>query len=294
MADGVTFYYRFRSRQSLRLLGLAVVVTASVIPQGCGQDHVKPGTVITNSVGMKLTSIPAGKFLMGNAVSDDWLQYEGPQHRVRITRPFHLGVHEVTRKEWTEVMGTTPWKGLAGVKERDRYPATYVNWDDATAFCRKLTEKERAAGRLKVGESYRLPTEAEWEYACRAGSLTRYQFGDGEGSLGECAWYHANTKLVGEAYAHEVGLKRANDWGLFDMHGNAWEWCADRSGEHYYRESPVADPQGPSEGLFRVVRGGSWFAFASFCRSAYRFFAAQEIRFYRTGFRVALGSGPSK
>ena len=323
-----------------RFLGLALVVTASAILQGCddGKDSSRPevfrrieaiearvrkldaqvqalqtrtvelqgrlpisvekaGTVITNTIGMKLALIPAGEFVMGSPDSDDLaLNDEKPRHRVRIAHPFYLGIHEVTESEWAGMMESTPRKDripLRLFKEGDRYPATHVSWDDATEFCRKLTERERHAGRLGAGESYRLPTEAEWEYACRAGTTTRYQFGDGEDSLGEYAWYAANAEDVGEKYPHAVGRKRANAWGLFDMHGNVWEWCGDWYGKEYYGESPGTDPQGSSKGSDRVRRGGSWLHSASYCPSALRLRRAPSDRQRFLGFRVARSSDPS-
>ena len=254
----------------------------------------KPGTVITNTIGIKLAWIPAGEFLMGTHSDEEARDDDGEQHRVRITKPFHFGVCEVTQREWAVVMGTTPWTGKGYVREGDRYPATYVSWEDATEFCRKLTDKERAAGRLDPGESCRLPTEAEWEYACRAGSTTRYHFGNGEGSLGEYAWYKKSAWDINEKYAHAVGLKRANAWGLFDMHGNVTEWCSDRYADRYYRESPLADPQGPSEVWDRVNRGGSWNSDASNCRSALRFRVGPLDQDFSLGFRVARTIAPSE
>ena len=253
----------------------------------------KPGTVVTNSIGMKLARIPAGDFQMG---SEDSFDDEMPRHRVWISMRFHLGVHEVTQGEWTEVMGSTPWKDedqFDQVKEGDRYPASYVSWEDATEFCRRLADRERAAGLLLAGESYRLPTEAEWEYACRAGSGTRYHFGDWEGSLGEYAWFDENTMNIDETYAHEVGRKRANAWGLFDMHGNLSEWCSDRYGARYYRVAPGTDPLGPSEGAERVSRGGAWYDDASDCWSAGRRSFPPKLR-ENLGFRVVRGFAPSR
>ena len=248
----------------------------------------KPGTVITNSIGMKLALIPSGEFLMGSPDSDDQAHdHEKPRHRVRITQPFHMGIHEVSQKQWADVMGTTPWKGESFVNEGDRYPATYVSWEDATEFCRKLTNRDRRVGTLDPDESYRLPTEAEWEYACRAGSTTRYHCGDGEASLVEYAWHNAHAEETGEPYAHEVGRKRANPWGLFDSHGNVLEWCSDRYGSRYYSDSPMEDPQGPSMGGGRVFRGGCCEFEPRYARSAQRSWIGAARRFNFLGFRVA-------
>ena len=225
------------------------------------------------------------------------------QHRVRITRPFYLGVYEVTQKDWMAVMGTTPWQDKQFVVQGDRYPATYVTWEDATEFCRKLTAMERDAGRLKVGEAYRLPTEAEWEYACRAGTTKRYHFGDDDRLLGENAWCRRNSWDLGERCFRAVGTKNANSWGLFDMHGNVWEWCSDwYSWRPYYRSEFIGlqvDPQGPSEDARlvdgRVARGGGWSNRPGLCNSAVRIGVDPVNRrsaFH--GFRVVRTIAPSE
>jgi formylglycine-generating enzyme required for sulfatase activity len=174
------------------------------------------------------------------------------------------------------------------VKEGKNYPATYVNWDDVKIYSEKLTQLERQAGRLKSNQSYRLPTEAEWEFACRAGTKTAYSFGDAETSLGQYAWYDGNVAKIKEEYAHEVGSKRANPWNLQDMHGNVWEWCSDWQGD--YPSGAVRDPMGPSTGSFRVSRGGCWRSEAAYCRSAFRYWFDPLIRSRSLGFRLALSS----
>ncbi len=236
---------------------------------------------ITNSIGMKFALIPAGKFTMGSP-PDERLRFDNEkQVSVTLTRAFYLGTTEVTQFQWQSVMGTRPWIGKEYVKEGKDYPATYVSWKDAVAFCKKLTEVERRAGRLPTGWEYRLPTEAQWEYACRAGSTKAYGIDDGS-SFRDYAWHDGTVK--GEKYAHQVGQKRANAYGLHDMHGNLWEWCQD-----YYIEALPGgtDPQGPSEGAFRICRGGGWFDTDWACRSARRQWYMSGSRFNFLGFRVS-------
>jgi formylglycine-generating enzyme required for sulfatase activity len=177
-------------------------------------------------------------------------------------------------------MGTTPWKDKSAAKEGDNYPATYVNWDDAVEFCRKLSEKE--------GVEYRLPTEAEWEYACRAGTTTIWSFGDEPSQLGEYAWFNENTFLADEIYRHFVGKKKPNPWGLYDMHGNVWEWCQDYYGE--YPSWSVTDPRGPSWGSNRVNRAGGWDYDARHCRSANRHEISPGLFCNNQGVRVLRSS----
>jgi len=236
---------------------------------------------VTNSIRMKLKLIPAGEFLMGSPESDrKAIDSEKPQHRVRITKPFCLGVTEVTQGQWEAVMGTRPWSGKSHVREGSDYAASYVSWEDAVEFCRKLSSLE--------GKRYRLPTEAEWEYACRAGTTTVFHFDRNASPLGEYAWYENNAYEVGEAYVHRVGQKRASPFGLYDMHGNVHEWCADWYGEDYYRDSPTDDPTGPSSGSHRVYHGGVWHHTWWRCRSAYRAKASPDDRSSHVGFRVVL------
>ena len=184
---------------------------------------------------------------------------EKQKHLVRITRPFYLGVTEVTQGQYQAVMGKTP----SVFRMSDDLPVERVSWFDAIEFCIKLSDKETQQPRYRIedktvtftgGYGYRLPTEAEWEYACRAGSTTRYPFGDDENGLGEYAWYHKNAG----GKTHPVGQKRANVWGLHDMMGNVWEWCWDGYAVDYYKGSTVDDPHGATKSEGRVVRGGSW------------------------------------
>jgi formylglycine-generating enzyme required for sulfatase activity len=187
-----------------------------------------------------------------------------------------MGIYPVTQSEYQRLMGSNPssFKG-------DRHPVEQVSWEDATEFIQKLNglPEERAAGRV-----YRLPTESEWEYACRAGSSTAYCFGEEDARLGEYAWYGKNSGNK----THPVGQKTSNAWGLYDMHGNVWEWCSDWYGD--YPSGSVRDPKGASTGSCRVDRGGSWYNVAANCRSANRFRRAPSNRNDYLGFRLALSS----
>ncbi len=243
-------------------------------------EHLGVEPVTTNSIEMKLVLIPPGEFMMGAADSDKeaYYGYEKPQHRVTISRPFYMGETEVTQGQWKAVMGTEPWKGEEYVKEGTNYPATYVSWEDAVEYCRRLSERD--------GREYRLPTEAEWEYACRGGSTGRYSFGDDVSELGRYAWFDENAWNKDEKYAHLVRQKLANPFGLFDMHGNVYEWCSDWYGEKYYGESPSADPTGPNDGESRVRRGGGWSNIAWFSRSAFRSRDTPTFRNNLLGFRL--------
>ena len=226
---------------------------------------------ITTGIGLQFKLIPAGEFLMGSPGDDAYKSSnEIPQHRVRITKPFYLGIHEVTQGQYEKVMGGNP-SGFKGAT----LPVEQVSWEDATAFCAKLSGMDE-------DYDYRLPTEAEWEYACRAGTTTRFSCGDELDPA--CAWFHANSRRK----THPVGEKLPNPWGLYDMHGNVWEWCSDWYDGDYYGGSPPADPTGPSTGSYRVSRGGSWLNGAGYCRSAIRRRFRPGTRGNDLGFRVAL------
>ncbi len=233
---------------------------------------------LTNSIGMRFVLIPAGEFVMGSPAGDGRFEDEHPQHRVRITKPFYVGVHEVTQEQYATVMGSHPWSGKPYVKDGADSPATYVGWEDAVAFCEKLSEKE--------GCTYRLPTEAEWEYSCRAGSTTRYCFGDDSSALDYYAWHHENAASTRQQYPRGVGQKKPSGWGLYDIHGNLLEWCADYYDERYYKESPVEDPTGPSPREFRVLRSTCWAGSRNTARSAQRVKAPLDNRGSGSGFRV--------
>jgi len=168
-----------------------------------------------------------------------------------------MGIYQVTQGQWKSVMATEPWSGQSVVDDNVKCAATYISWEDAIEFCKKLSTRE--------GRTYRLPTEAEWEYACRAGTTAAYSFGHID-NIRVFAWFSENAGRIGAKYAHEVGLLRPNDWGLCDMHGNVWEWCQDWMTTDYYAASPEDNPGGPSSGSGRVCRGGSWDDPAVFCR----------------------------
>ncbi len=241
-------------------------------------DQLALGDPIVNSIGMLLVPIPAGEFQMGSPDSDS-VAYdnEKPQHLVKITKPFYLSVHEVTQQQYEKVMGVRPWQGKDYVQEGPDYAATHVSWNDAVEFCRKLSEQD--------GVEYRLPTEAQWEYACRAGTTTVYSFGDHASKLGQYAWYRKSAWDIGQKYAHRVGQKLPNPWGLYDMYGNVFEWCQDWEAP-YGSEKVVSDPMGPAQGEGLVLRGGSFYL-APFVRSAYRYYPYPVDRSYTFGFRVA-------
>jgi formylglycine-generating enzyme len=286
---------------------------------------------LTNSVGDKLVLIPAGEFYMGSTPMEigqvrridptfkkEWEQEEQPQHRVRITRPFFMGAHEVTRGEFAQFVNATGYQTDAkrdgkggwgidagtgqikqdplydwqntGFPQTDRDPVVNVSWNDANAFCEWLTRREKAV--------YRLPTEAEWEYACRAGTTTLFYSGnDPEGLTAIANVADATLKqkfanwstLSGRdafAFTAPVGSFHPNGFGLCDMHGNVWEWCHDWYAAGYYAKSPESDPQGPSRGSVRVFRGGSWYDAPALCRSTFRYWDVPTYRDYFLGFRV--------
>jgi formylglycine-generating enzyme required for sulfatase activity len=237
----------------------------------------------TRDVDLEFRPIPAGEFDMGSPENEDGRDTEEQQHKVIITKPFLLGKTPVTQGQWKAVMSGNP---SLFKKVGDNAPVERVSWDDAVEFCKRLTEQERAAGRLPEGYAYALPTEAQWEYACRAGGSGAYgRMEDGkEGDLDKMGWYPYNSNGT----THPVAQKKPNAWGLYDMHGNVWEWCADWYADDYYARSPAADPSGPDSGSVRVSRGGSRSSIAPHCRSAFRGESAPSNRDNHYGFRLAL------
>lgn len=212
-------------------------------------------TPFKNTIDMEFVLIPSGEFDMGSP-SNEVGRYddEGPVHRVKIPKSFYMGKYEVTQKQWRDIMGNDPsrFKG-------DNLPVEQVSWNDVQKFIKKLNKKENT-------KKYRLPSEAEWEYAARAENSTRYFFGDDDSKLGEYAWYHGNS----EGRTHPVGQKKPNSWGLYDIHGNVWEWVQDKY-QSIYDGAPTDGSSWESEiGMQRVLRGGAWSDYTRDCRLAYR------------------------
>ena len=196
---------------------------------------------------------------------------EQPAHPVTLTQPFYMGKYAVTQEQYAQVIGTHP----SHFKGQDS-PVEQVSWDDAQAFCKKAAEHTQ--------QTVRLPTEAEWEYACRAGTRTTYYSGDTDKDLARVAWYAANSNNT----THPVGQKEPNVFGLYDVHGNVWQWCQDWYGEDFYGKSEAENPQGPAQGAYRVLRGGSWFFIPICCRSARRGWFDPGDRGRFIGFRVVV------
>jgi len=275
-------------------LTLAVCGTATTAP---AQDKRQ---VITNSIGMKLARIPAGIFMMGSPRKEAERDRRETRHEVTITRSFDIGVYEVTQAEYIVVMTGTPDFRNRAAFNRDRggsldHPMENVEWKNAVTFCKRLSARsqEKAAGR-----KYRLPTETEWEYACRAGSQTAFHTGDSLASVqanfnGKYPYGDAEKGRYLRKTA-KVGSYKPNAFGLYDMHGNVAEWCADFYDPEYYDNSPEENPLGPPVGVvstsfggfYMVARGGSWVDDARACRTAYRYRAMPATQYRLIGFRV--------
>jgi len=259
----------FRKAVAMRHLLLAALLVAMT---GCASSVLADGPAkavapVVNSIGMRFVPISTGTFTMGEGKT---------AHKVTLTKAFELGQHEVTQEQYEKVTGKNPSKF-----EGPQNPVEQVSWNDAVEFCRKLSE---LPAEKKAGYVYRLPTEAEWDYACRAGTTTAYSFGDSESELGDYAWYNKNS---GDT-THPVGGKKPNPWGLYDMHGNVWEWCQDRHGS--YPSGSVTDPTGAVSGSNRVLRGGCWGFNSGYCRSAHRDWFTPGLRNNDLGFRVLRSS----
>lgn len=257
-----------RMRWYSLLMSLALPLLATMMT-GCKRPKPTAGSsplpTITTKMGRQMVLIPAGWFTMGSDKKDE---PDERSHRVYVSA-FYIDTHLVTQADYEKVMGTNPsrWRG-------DTNPVEQIRWFQAVEYCnaRSRLEGLEPAYTPKTWEcrfeanGYRLPTEAEWEYAARAGTSTAYCFGDAPSLLGDYAWFRDNA-FQG---THPVGKKLPNAWGLFDMHGNVWQWCNDLYQEDYYAQSPEKDPRGPSKGGARVLRGGCWNSRADKCRSAYR------------------------
>jgi formylglycine-generating enzyme required for sulfatase activity len=250
------------------LVVAAAFAVAVTTPRAAQQKRQAPARMPQRSAPtIEVVNIPAGSFTMGSTAEVD----ERPAHRVEITRPFAIGKYEVTQAQWTAVMGSNPSQ-FSGTT----FPVERVTWAEAQMFVERLS--------AMTGRSYRLPTEAEWEYACRAGEAGHFSFGNNERVLARYAWFDANSR----EQPHAVGQREPNAWGIHDMHGNVWEWCSDWYAESYYASSQAADPQGPATGTHRTLRGGSYGSIASGCRSANRFFFSTDERYLASGLRVVL------
>ena len=236
---------------------------------------------------IKMVRIKPGTFVMGSPDSEAERGVQEVQHTVKITKAFYLSQTPITQAQWQAVMGTNPsnFKG-------DDLPVEMVSCDDAIEFCQKLSARDH--------KKYRLPTEAEWEYACRAGTTTEYNTGNGTAALDKAGWYSGNSTYIPTqswffrskntitgAGTHPVAEKAANAWGLYDMHGNVWQWCNDWYGDY---TGDTINPTGPTDGLYRVLRGGSWTCYPQHCRSAFRLIYSPDLRFINIGFRIALDS----
>lgn len=251
---------------STSLKSAFIAATAAMLMAGCGRAPENEG----DGVMMEFVRIPAGEFMMGSPVGESGRSNnEEPRHQVKITEPFYMSITEVTQQQYIQMMGHNPsvFKGAGN-------PAETVSWGGAMEFCRRLSKK--------TGRKITLPTEAQWEYACRAGTDTRFSFGEDNQSLVSYCWYKTNSNQQ----SHPVALKKPNAWGLYDMHGNVQEWCSDRFDDPYYSHSLSIDPEGPS--ILRIVRGGSHAHTGDFCRSASRRGSSSDNRNGVIGFRVVF------
>jgi len=276
-------------------------------------DSPQPSATVMNSLGMRLAYIPAGKFLMGSPETEADREKQEMQHEVRLIKGFYIGVHEVTVGQFKQFVrdekyvtsgerdgkggwgagtggaivsedGKFTWKS-PGFEQTDDHPVVLVSWDDAQAFCRWVSKREQ--------REYRLPTEAEWEYACRAGTTTAYSFGDDASAVKTLANAQEGPNVLkpidGYVFTAPVGQFKPNAFGLYDMHGNVWEWCADWYDPKGYVAESQVDPTGPGSGSAKVQRGGSWSSAPQRLRSAAR--VGRDPSSYRgayLGFRVAL------
>lgn len=249
-------------------------------------DEFEDTFMLPGDVPLTMVLIPAGTFNMGALADElDSLAFDKPSHSVELTHDFWIGKYEVTKAQWEAIMETRPWEGHDHVIEEPDSAAVFVSWNDTQTFLSALSDYTSA--------TYRLPTEAEWEYSCRAGTTTRFYWGDDltYTDIDDYAWWGDNAFSEGEGYAHIVGLKLPNDFGLYDMSGNAWEWCQDWFDG--YPVGPVTDPAGPVTGTWKICRGGGWYNSTvreeqSSLRSACRNVWVPTSLFTDFGFRLCL------
>jgi formylglycine-generating enzyme required for sulfatase activity len=257
------------------ILVIVVIVILPAVGNVAKAADSRPNALqvqLPGGVPLEFRLIPAGTFLMGSPASEAKREDDEVQHEVTLTKAFYMGKYEVTQTQYRAVVGENPSLFKGG-----RLPVELVSWNEAVAFCRKTSEL--------TGRRVRLPTEAEWEYACRAGTTTAYNTGDGI-TTDQANFYDSDNGGVYRKQTVDVGSFPPNAWGLYDMHGNVLEWCLDWYGD--YDISKKIDPQGTASGFFRVLRGGGWFNDAGFCRSAYRIRFAPVHRLIIFGFRVVL------
>jgi len=253
---------------------LFVLVLIFTVSSGAQEETVK------NSVGIEFVRIPAGSFLMGSQATDaGHTDDEIPQHEMVIETPFYISRFEITQKQWLAVM-----EPEADIEDDEANPSAFkgedlpvetISWEDAQAFIAKLND-------LEDTDVYRLPTEAEWEYACRAGTQTNFFFGDDPTMLKDYAWFDSNS----EERTHPVGVKKPNPWNLHDMLGNVYEWCQDWYDEEYYRKDPKNPPEEPYSRPERVARGGYFFSRPRFCRCANRYHFPLDYAYHTIGLRL--------
>jgi formylglycine-generating enzyme required for sulfatase activity len=253
---------------------VGVLTTAGLPAQPQGEP--RPGEVatiwISPGVVMQFAWCPPGTFLMGSLPDEAGRGEDESSHEVTLTRGFYLGVHPVTQAQWRTVMGNNPSRAKAA-----DHPVEMVSWDNCVDFCKRL--------RPLTGKGFRLPTEAEWEYACRAGTDTDYHAGNGTDALRKVGWCSYDDVQGSARGTQAVGQLQTNAWGLYDMHGNVWEWCRDWYGPY---EGEGKDPLGPGFGHARVLRGGSWYYGPRFCRSARRVRMGPATRYADIGCRLVL------
>ena len=261
-------------KKSMAVLSMLLVCLWSINTFGDEPVPVKDEPWTISGLGMQFVYVAPGTFQMG---SNNGGADEKPVHAVTISKGYWIGKYEVTQDEYQAIIGSNPSTSIGG-----RKPVQNVRWNDAVSFCQKLTERERAAGRLPSGYEYQLPTEAQWEFAARGGSASKSYMYSGGDNLDSVGWYEPNSSSV----THEVGTKSPNEKGIHDMSGNVWEWCRDWKGE--YSGDSVVDPAGPASGSDRVRRGGCWRNIPAYCRVAGRYGSSPDSGGARLGFRVVL------